>query len=95
MSDKTEKFKEQLGEQMERMTGGRLTKDMVSETFDQAKANMDTLNACKGPHEFERIEEDGVRRTGFCCKICGGIVNATSAMWYRKGLQHAGKGPTF
>jgi hypothetical protein len=91
MSDEKKDSKAALGEltrDLEERTGGRITKDMVSKAYSDAQANTARLEGCKGPHRFERIEDE-IPRDGYRCQFCEGVVTSIAARWYNLGLKHA------
>ena len=58
--------------------------------WEQVKANAATLDACAGPHDFQRLEERLLSK--YRCTRCGGTVDGTDKLWYERGLKH-GKDP--
>jgi hypothetical protein len=55
--------------------------------WDSAKKNIQTLDNCAGPHDFEPIANP-TNAKKFRCKLCGGDVDADGNYWYEKGLAH-------
>lgn len=53
----------------------------------EVQANRQKLDKCRGPHEFKPIDETNPLKK-WQCDRCKGIVDATNARWYLKGLQH-------
>lgn len=67
------------------MSAERVTN--VKSIWDSAKKNLETLDACAGPHEWEPIINPvGIKK--FRCKKCGGDLDANEKYWYEKGLAH-------
>lgn len=55
--------------------------------WDEVKANSARLAACQR-HEFQPLQPVISRR--YQCAKCGGLVDSSAALWYGRGLQHAG-----
>ena len=68
------------------------TKADLQLRLERVKANLRTLDACPGPHEF--IDDPNDERSfsrGQRCARCGGEVEFLAALWYRRGLEHGKK----
>jgi len=85
-------FTEKLGDQLEKATDGRISKEMVASAVKEAQLNLEQLENCLGPHDFVRIEDTNApghrQRDGFRCSKCGGMVTSVAARWYERGLRH-------
>jgi hypothetical protein len=60
----------------------------------EAKANLERLTSCPGPHRFftvERTQHRAIRRR-YRCARCGGVVDGVQRYWYELGLEHARRG---
>jgi hypothetical protein len=63
-----------------------LGRSEVQKIWGEVKANSARLDACVGPHDFQRAEERlGAR---FTCTKCGGTADASAVHWYQGGLVH-------
>lgn len=64
-----------------------LGREAVMGIWEEVKANAAKLEACPGPHAFERIEGRPTPR--YACRLCSGEVTGTDKAWYERGLAHA------
>lgn len=59
----------------------------------EVRANLALLNDC-GDHTFEPIVTEAhpadkpMYGRKYCCKSCGGVVDAVAAHWYERGRSH-------
>jgi hypothetical protein len=67
-----------------------LSRDDVKRIWESVKANQMLLDSCKAPHDFQPVETSGKFVREHKCSKCGGVLEATKALWYVKGLLHGG-----
>ena len=65
-----------------------LTKEHLAEIWKNVRANHDALEACAGPHDFQRVDSKKIGSRWRCSK-CGGEIDGVALSWYRAGLKHA------
>jgi hypothetical protein len=71
--------------------GGRPGGFQFREVLAEVRANLATLEACPGPHEFQEIKDGKAFGPKWRCSKCGGVVDHQAAAWYTRGLAHAAK----
>lgn len=76
---------------LSRMTG--LSPEEIRGLWSDVRANQARLDACEGPHSFDR-PEDPARVLGgrWRCSRCGGMVDGVAKGWYERGLEHGRAG---
>lgn len=64
--------------------------EMVRRIHGEVILNLKTLQACKHPHDLERVEDSGRPRAfaKWRCKKCGGTMDNTRGNAYLEGLRH-------
>lgn len=67
-----------------------LSKDDVQMIAEQARANVQRLNACDG-HAFEPVGPASLLRQRYRCAHCAGEVDAHAYTWYMRGRAHEAK----
>jgi hypothetical protein len=66
----------------------------MQEIIARVKENLQTLDACEGPHEFADLYEKGcpIAHRSQCLK-CFGKVDSVNRIWYERGLKDARQVP--
>jgi hypothetical protein len=59
----------------------------------EIRANLEILEKCPGPHDFQEIKDGKAFGAKWRCATCGGVVDYQAAAWYTRGLAHAAKAP--
>jgi hypothetical protein len=75
------------------MIGGRSGGYPFREVLAEVRANLKILEACPGPHDFQKIDDGKTFGAKWRCSKCGGVVDSSAAAWYTRGLAHAAKAP--
>lgn len=61
----------------------------IDHVLADVKANSALLDGCKVPHDFSCVDNPPKLGSKYKCSKCGGLLNASSAIWYIKGLSHS------
>ena len=64
-----------------------LPKKEINSIWEDVKVNTKKLEECSGPHDFQPDTFKKPVRDQICSK-CGGKIQASNALWYKKGLEH-------
>jgi transposase-like protein len=78
-------------EVINKITGGKVTREEASQILKEVKANQARLNACEGPHDFQPMGPTDKLRQRYRCSKCQGEVESLARTWYEDGLRHARK----
>ena len=75
------------------MMGWRAGGYPFREVLAEVRANLEVLEKCLGPHDFQKIDDGKVFGAKWRCAECGGVVDHQAAAWYTRGLTHGSGGP--
>ena len=71
------------------MMGWRAGGYPFREVLAEVRANLEVLEKCPGPHDFQKLDDGNVFGAKWRCAECGGVVDHQAAAWYTRGLAHA------
>lgn len=64
-----------------------ITREETRAIWEKVKANLATLKACTGPHDFQALPGEKLFPRYRCSK-CGGEADGHAVHWYAAGLAH-------
>jgi hypothetical protein len=62
-----------------------------SEVLADVRANLEMLEKCPGPHNFQKIDDGKTFGAKWRCTACDGVVDSVGFVWYTRGLFHGAR----